>query len=397
MTVRHTTTGAPLVTVEAADSPSALADWPGLTSSGSFYSGAQWLDFSDTDQVAEARYFVGRTATGEPAAALSAHWSPRENNERYVPAQVLPHSALSGDALIIGGRRGYLSTAPLNPDLPQAVLGDALKALLDAAARWRPEADGRWWWPYLTTRDATAARDALAAAGSGPVPVAPWLLSADCAIEVPPGGIEEYIAALPAKQRRVNARRELRAFAESGLRIVRTTLAPHTDVLGPLLANVQQRYGHDHSAEQMTSLLRRQASHLDDSSVVFLCLPEGDDRPVGFCLAYRHGRELAVRVVGFDYDRLPGAAEYAQLAVYEPLRYCQEHGLDRVELGMESFEAKCRRGAHVRPLWALLPDTLPDRGAHDARRDELAAAFPHHEAALFRAEADRAFTALQVE
>ncbi|MBL1118663.1 GNAT family N-acetyltransferase [Streptomyces sp. 110] len=376
-------------TVRAADTPGELPTWQRLAADASLYCGTDWLEFSDTDHIARARYFTAHTPTGDPSAGLIAHWSPQENNERYVPERVLP-TPLADKALIIGGRRGYLSGPLLAPGLSVAGQGDALDTLLEAATAWCPQAEGRWWWPYLTTDSATTVRAALTAAGRGPV--AAQLLSADCVIAVPEGGLDAHIAALPTKQRRTNARRELRAFAESGLCIVRTTLAGHADALGPLLANVQQRYGHDHSAEQMTSLLRRQAEHLQDASVVFLCLAPGDNRPVGFCLAYRHGRELAVRLVGFDYDRLPGAAEYAHLAVYEPVRYCQENGLERVELGMESFEAKCRRGAAVRPLWALHPvGGAPDPEAQAARRDTVAAALPAREGARFRAETDKAF------
>ncbi|MDI7791421.1 MULTISPECIES: GNAT family N-acetyltransferase [Streptomyces] len=396
----HTATHDP-VTVRAADSPRAHREWDLLAAPTSFYCGAPWLEFSDTDHVAEARYLVaestentestevaasagsgGADGTARPVAGLVAHWSPRENNERYVPERVFPDLDRA-DVLTLGGRRGYLSGPLAAPGPTPARRGAAFGALIDAAAAWRPAAQGRWWWPYLTGEDAGTVRTALSAAGHGPV--AARLIGADCSIAVPEGGLDAHIAALTAKQRRTNARRELRAFTESGLRIVRATLAEHVDTLGPLLANVQQRYGHDHSAGQMTSLLRRQADHLQDSSVVFLCRTPDDDRTIGFCLAYRHGRSLAVRVVGFDYDRLPGAAEYAQLAVYEPLRYCHESGLDRLELGMESFEAKCRRGAALRPLWALshgLPAPAP--GTPDARRDALLAALPAYEAELFR-------------
>lgn len=375
------------VTVRAAGSPRTHRDWDLLAASTSFYCSASWLEFSDTDHVAAARYLVaGGGGTDRPVAGLVAHWSPRENNERYVPERVFPDLP-PADVLTVGGRRGYLSGPLVAPGFTLAQWGTALGALLDAAATWCPAAEGRWWWPYLTGEDASTVRAALSAAGRGPVTAR--LIGADCSIAVPAGGLEAHIAALTAKQRRTNARRELRAFAESRLRIVRTTLAEPVDTLGPLLANVQQRYGHDHSAEQMTSLLRRQAEHLQGSSVVFLCRTPDDDRTIGFCLAYRHGRSLAVRVVGFDYDRLPGAAEYAQLAIYEPLRYCHESGLERLELGMESFEAKCRRGAALRPLWALSHGLAGSAtGTSDARHDALLAALPAYEAGLFRADID---------
>lgn len=394
---------------EHAGSPARLAGWDSLAECGSFYSGSGWLSFSDTDDVAEACYLAAREEGAvHPVAALSAHWSPHENNERYVLNKVLPGlggipsgdaSSPEGDtggALIIGGRRGYLSSPLFGAGLSAARKGQSLGLLLDEAVRWRPQSGGEWWWPYLTTEDAVRVGDALTAADPAGVRprVAAHLLSADCTLDVPSGGLDEHIARLPARQRRTNARRELRTFAESGLRVVRTSLAEHVDTLGPLLANVQQRYGHAHSAEQMTSLLRRQAAHLQDRSVVFLCLAPGDERPVGFCLGYLSGRELAIRVVGFDYDRLSGAAEYAQLAVYEPLRYCQENGLERVQLGMESFEAKCRRGARPRPLWALCSLAAPRAEAFESARDAIAARFPAYEADLFRTRTDADLTRL---
>ncbi|MYR40245.1 hypothetical protein GTX14_36060 [Streptomyces sp. SID4944] len=96
------------VTVRAADSPRAHREWDLLAAPTSFYCGAPWLEFSDTDHVAEARYLVaestesaevtasagsgGADGTARAVAGLVAHWSPRENNERYVPERVFPTS-----------------------------------------------------------------------------------------------------------------------------------------------------------------------------------------------------------------------------------------------------------------------------------------------------------------
>jgi hypothetical protein len=62
-------------------------------------------------------------------------------------------------------------------------------------------------------------------------------------------------------------------------------------------------------------------------------------------------------MVGFDYAALPGAYEYFTVAFYEPIRYAYAHGLRRIHLGRESYQAKVRRGARLRPLWGVLrPD-----------------------------------------
>lgn len=136
----------------------------------------------------------------------------------------------------------------------------------------------------------------------------------------------------------------------------------------------------------MSARLRRQGEHLESRAVVFACFD--GNTVVGFALAYRWGGELALRVVGFDYGRLAGADEYAQLAVHAPLRYCYEHGLRRLHLGTESYEAKCRRGARARPLWAVtsLPGSHPDGVARLARR--IASPMPAHESESFTAQAE---------
>lgn len=346
---------------EHSDDPSRLPSWPDLSASRTFYCGADWLRFADSDGLSRSHYL---TVPG--TAALSAHWAPKEVNGGYLPARMLPGTD-GAPALVLGGRRGYLSAPLLERSEETAGTDRALDLLLGAALEREPQAEGRWWWPYLPGEDAARVLRAFAPRG----PLTTRLVGADCVLDVPDGGREEYLAALPAKQRRTNVRREMRRYAESGLRTERGRLSDWAGTLGPMLSQVQHKYGHDHSPAQMTDLLRRQARHLDELSVVFMAFAEDSTVPVAFCLAYRHGDELSVRVVGFDYDRLPGAVgtlprpggdssrsgtsagEYAQLAVHEPVRYCQENGLRRLHLGTGSYEAKCRRGARVRPLWAV--------------------------------------------
>jgi hypothetical protein len=146
------------------------------------------------------------------------------------------------------------------------------------------------------------------------------------------------------------------------------------------------------AADQLARLirrarLRRQAELLGSRAVVFACF-DGDDI-VGFALAYQWGGELALRVVGFDYERLPGADEYAQLAVHAPMRFCYQRGFRRLHLGTESYQAKCRRGARARPLWAVTSSPNPAAITREVRR--IAAALPAHEAAAFTNQAQQAW------
>jgi predicted N-acyltransferase len=215
------------------------------------------------------------------------------------------------------------------------------------------------------------------------------LVGADCVIDVAGATVDDHVAALPTRQRRTNFRREQRRFTDSGLEIRRVGLPEYWSRLGPLLAAVQQKYGHLQSAGEMTSRLRRQGEHLASRSVVFACFD--GDIIVGFALAYQWGGELALRVVGFDYERLPGADEYAQLAVHAPLRYCYAHRLRRLHLGTASYEAKCRRGARPRPLWAVTSLPGPDPGSVARMARQLAASMPAHESASFTAQVEQSW------
>lgn len=210
------------------------------------------------------------------------------------------------------------------------------------------------------------------------------LVGADCLIDLPGTGIEDHVASLPTRQRRTNFRREQRRFDEIGLRVEQVDLVEYWPRLGPLLANVQRKYGHDCTAEQMATLLCRQAEHLGDRAIVFACF--SGSQLAGFAMCYRWGAELALRVVGFDYTRVTGADEYALVAAHAPLAYGYRHGVRRLHLGIDSYEAKIRRGAQVRPLWAVtsFPGGDVDQVATAAGR--LAASFPAHEAEAFQAE-----------
>jgi len=236
-----------------------------------------------------------------------------------------------------------------------------------------------WWWPYLLSPDV----DVVAAAGGRP---GVHLVGADCVIDVVGSNMDDYVAALPTRQRRTNFRREVQRFELSGLRIRRVDLREYWAQLGPMLAAVQSKYGHPQSAEEMSARLRRQGEHLASHAVVFACFANGT--AIGFALAYRWGKELSLRVVGFDYDRLVGAGEYAQLAVHAPLRYCYSHGLRRLHLGTASYEAKIRRGARPRPLWAVTSLPGPDPESFTGTVHRIAASLPAHESASFSAQAE---------
>jgi hypothetical protein len=374
-----------------AATPHEVPGWDELASGRSFYVAADWLRFADSDRVARSQY-LGLSIGGRLVAALSSHWAPDEVDADYVAARTLElrpgAPSIGNGVLTLGGRRGFLSGVLVAPDIDRSAAAKHLAELIRHVTDTAPAQGAAWWWPYLVSSDV----DSVMAAGSqcgGTAGFGVHLVGADCVIDVVGTTVDDHVAALPTRQRRTNFRREEKRFIDSGLEIRLVSLLEYCPRLGPLLAAVQQKYGHRQSADELAARLGRQGEHLASRAVVFACFD--DDIIVGFALAYHWGDELALRVVGFDYERLSGAGEYAQLAVHAPLRYCYQHGLRRLHLGIESYEAKCRRGARPRPLWAATSLPGPDPGSLARTVRRIRASMPAHESESFTAQVEQSW------
>jgi uncharacterized protein len=373
-----------------AATPQEIPGWDELAAGRSFYTSADWLRFADTDRVARSRY-LGLSAGGRLVAALSSHWAREEVDDGYVAARTLelPAGAPIGDGVLtLGGRRGFLSGVLVAPDLDRSAAADYLATLIGRAMAAGPAPGAAWWWPYLLCSDVDVVVAARARLG-GTAGAGVHLVGADYVIDVVGTTIDDYVAALPTRLRRANFRREDRRFTDSGLEIRRIELADYWARLGPLLAALQQKYGHRQSADEIAAALRRHAEHLGSRAVVFGCFDH--DVVLGFALVNRWGDELTLRALGFDYERLLGVDEYAQLAMHAPLRHCYEHGLHRLLLGIESDEAKIRRGARPRPVWAVtsLPGADSDGLARTVRR--LTASMPAPETESFTTQVEQSW------
>jgi uncharacterized protein len=363
-----------------AATPQEVPGWDELAAGRSFYTSADWLRFADTDRVARSQY-LGLSVDGRLVAALSSHWAREEVDNGYVATRTLelPSGAPIGDrVLTLGGRRGFLSGVLVAPDLDRSAAADHLATLIGRAVAAGPAPGAAWWWPYLLSSDIDVVVAARARLG-GTAGAGVHLVGADYVIDVVGSTIDDYVKALPTRLRRANFRREARRFTDSGLEIRRIELADYWARLGPLLAALQQKYGHRQSADEIAAALRRHAEHLGSRAVVFGCFDH--DVVVGFALVNRWGDELTLRALGFDYERLSGVDEYAQLAMHAPLRHCYEHGLHRLLLGIESDEAKIRRGARPRPVWAVtsLPGADSNGLARTVRRLTASMAAPETE------------------
>jgi hypothetical protein len=360
--------------VDAID-PGSLDEWDALARPHTFYASASWLRFVDGDGKAQPRCVVTR-ADDRTVAALVSHRNPDENHGAYRPANVLPSAVGDDIDLTLGGRRGFRSSV-LVPDHTDES-AKRIERLITVA---RERLGGtRWWWPYLDQANATFLMRAVQSASPGF-----HLVDAECVVDLVGSCTDDLIDSLPGSDRRNAMRRERRRFQRTGMHLNRLRLADCWQALVPLLANIGRKYGSPQDDDAVAATLERQVKALDHCGVVFTC--NDGDNLVGFSVGYEFGDELAMRLVGFDYDRLRGVGdEYTQLLVHEPLRYCYERGLRRLHLGADAYAAKVRRGARIVPLWAVVPGMTPDLAAIDAEAGRMAAATPNREAQAFRQE-----------
>ncbi|MCI3934997.1 GNAT family N-acetyltransferase [Streptomyces sp. AN091965] len=376
-----------LPSVEACDA----AEWARLGRGRSLYVSRPYLAYAERCHQDEAAYVVCR-AQGRVVAALPAYdcaWPDAELDAYDYQDQYGGLSALAGvdralwyPGMLGGTRSGYVTDPLLDPALGEPRQREATRRLLRgfrelAAARGARSAALL----YLTSDAARTVSASLTEEEARDDERAPLLLSpfgVDTWLPVEFATFEDYVRHLSSKRRHA-VRREIAAFRAQDRRVEVIRLGECHEALGPLLANVQRKYGHQSTAARMTDLLDQYTRVLDDESRVFLCRgPDGD--LLGYALYFAWEGVLYARNVGFDYERLSGDdGTYFNLLFYEPIAFAIRHGYRAVHFGMGS-RAKAARGALIRPLWSLLlpPEgtRVPSRGEADAwnaaRRDQWA-------------------------
>lgn len=311
-------------------------DWDRLAGDR-FYSSALWLRLCALSPGSTSGGLHvdlpggGRAAV--PVARVRDEPNPHCRWADQLSRRGLPAPPAQG--VLVGQRRGYqanlLSTQDADPVQAAGTLLEALRSAGETAVAM-----------YMTTPDVRALR----AAGVRTLPVA---LTSDAWIDVPPGGWEAYVASLGTRNRVRRVRRESRDFARAGYRVEHRTLREAYHDVARLLARTEARHGRVVDVEPLAHSFHAQGDLAGDRAEVTLCSLDGEP-PTAFCLYYRHGDTVFLRAVGFDYDKLVGAAEYFNLTYYLPARL---PGVRRLHAGIETSDAKARRGAALHPLWLL--------------------------------------------
>jgi uncharacterized protein len=331
--------------------------WRTVSAGRRLYLGWEWLGAFAGHGNGLSRVAVVEDGTGVLAGALPCLVAPSGLDnplynlfDLFGAAAGLPESDRESwsPQLLGGGSAGYAGGVLVRPDLPPGRSREVAALLLGKVAELAAEAGCRSSaLLYLDRDDAALARSVLGDGGGTPL-----LTSASAWLPVTWRDHSGYLRALRPSRRSV-VRRGVSAFERSGCRIERGTLSPQIDTLAPLLTNVQQRHGHPATTEIVAYYLAQCSwNGLDELSVVFLAR-RGDD-PVAFSLGYEVDGTLEMRVVGLDYERTGRHDEYFTVLFDEPVRYAAEHGLTRIEYGVEAFRAKLLRGCLLRPLWSVL-------------------------------------------
>jgi uncharacterized protein len=321
------------------------AEWDVLAGPHGYYLSHQWIRFVEADPSARTDYLLVRQ-DGRLVAALPVYDVAAEQNDFYRPGN-LADGRWRDRYLIAGARRAYANGLLVHPVLEAAERTEAVMLLLRSlAGRVRLHDAAGALFLYMPT---AAAGEVQQTAGAIAARGLPLLAAADSHLDAPGSHIGDYLASLPTSHRRRRLAHEITVFSGAGYEISEESPRDSWLEAGALLGNLQRRYGHEDTDEVWQAIVARQAEYLGDRGVLFACRSQG--RLVGFSLGYPFLDTLYMRMVGFDYAQLRNAFEYFNLAIYLPLRYVYAHGMRRIHLGIESYDAKVRRGAVLTPLW----------------------------------------------
>jgi predicted N-acyltransferase len=161
-------------------------------------------------------------------------------------------------------------------------------------------------------------------------------------LDVPAGGLEEYLARFRS-DRRSAIRRERRKVRDAGFELA---VEPFTESLAaelvPLDQSVVRKYGDEWSPEEVEAMYDPLLRYLTPRASVVTARLRG--RLGGFLLLLRWRDELYARNVGFDYELQGRVPLYFTVVFYEPIAYAARAGVSRIDYVIASEDVKRSRG-----------------------------------------------------
>lgn len=280
------------------------------------------------ERVAELRPWLS-TVDGARLAELAAGLRPQGG-------QLLP-------ALLATVPRGYQSGIVYHRDLAAGERDEVARRVLDAFDELAIRSGaGAAAVIYLQEGADPHLEAALDARG-----YVPTVLGGNCFLDVRWPDLDSYLAQFSSGRRRT-LRIDMQRFAAAGGTVTVGGVELLRDELAAMQAATQSKYGHRADPAHTLRWYARIRAELGPYVRVSLARRGAD--VLGFGMFYEMGGELQARVVGFDYSLRGAERAYFNVAFYEPIRYAIATGLRRIDYGMESYEAKMKRGCDLRPL-----------------------------------------------
>jgi uncharacterized protein len=176
---------------------------------------------------------------------------------------------------------------------------------------------------------------------------------ADHVLTLPGHSIDDWLAALPRKQR-TNERADMRKLAEGGAALcVRPLTAADVGWVVDLEIGNYHKYGTDYRVTEARRLHQAYLHHLGGDAQLAVASLGG--RPVGFGSIIRHRDTAYVRQGGFDHDACAGLPVYFGTVFHTTISWAYREGVRHIDYSTSADTLKRHRGCAARPrtAWAI--------------------------------------------
>ncbi|WP_344043396.1 GNAT family N-acetyltransferase [Saccharothrix xinjiangensis] len=308
------------------------------------------LELAQDSRGGAVRYLVARGEGGVPVGLLPFYSACFPYDTAVMPPTLFESTAPPRDGEpfgLVGSPGGVVNQLVIAAHVDEQDATRTSRDLVDHAGRSDISPPGRFLLiPNLTGKQAVRLGGRVADAAGVE-------RKQQAVLPVVWSSFDDYISWLPPQRRGV-VRRERRKFLGAPITVREELVIDMADELAPLLAQTERHHGRDVSVEQMEFYLVSIALHHGDGCVAFVAYRYG--RPVAFSLVLGRGKEWDMRAWGCDYDVPREERLYFNMAFYEPITRAIDRGVELLDFGTGSLEAKVLRGCETRELRTVLID-----------------------------------------
>lgn len=339
-----------------------IPSWDEVAAPAGFYSSAGWLRLVHQPGT----HYIAVTQAGTVLGVMSCFLAARHGvlPPYSDPAHLIPGGAPDHDVpadllypvLFCGAVRGYSNRLLIRTGLDDTTRKQVLGRLVATVRE-------------IGQRDAAR----LIAFGYLPAAQAKELVDQDRRLRAifaesecfagPLSSFDDYMATMRS-HRRNQIKRQLRRFAETGLRIEQRRLREVLLPLADLIAAHERHHGVPCTSQEIVDDFHLRISLGLEDRIRIFCAWQGEDL-VGGTLLFVHGRTYYSREFAGDFQVPREAGVYFNCTFYEPMRVAYEDGMTEIHYGLAALDAKVWRGCRIRPLVFVLDPS----GAWPAQAD----------------------------